>query len=91
MSTVRTPGLSKYVKTERILDYVNNDILRSFVGKFLQGNSNAVLLSLGLLFGSRVRIILAQFPLVLCSRVSLYPPSTVGGFLSLSSKVCNSR
>lgn len=91
MSTVYTPRSSKYVKTERILDYVNDDILRSFVGKFLRGNSDVVLLSLGLLFGSRIRIILAQFPLVLCSHVSLYPPPTAGGFLSLSSKVCNSR
>lgn len=43
------------------------------------------------LFGSRIRIILAQFPLVLCSRVSLYPLSSAGGFLTLSSKVRNSR
>lgn len=39
----------------------------------------------------RVRIILAQFPLVLCSRVSLYPSPSARFFLSSASKVRNSR
>lgn len=68
------------MKTERILDYVNDDILRSSTPESSFEEILTLLLSLGLLFGSRVRIILAQFPLVLCSRVSLYPPPTTGVF-----------
>lgn len=77
-----TSRVKQIVKTEGILDYVNKMIY--YVSPRFSASSFeeilTLLLSLGLLFGSRVRIILAQFPLVLCSRVSLYPPPTAGVF-----------